>query len=139
MKLFLLKNESRFACPVFRFNKPGRLERSSGAFYLYSCGFNVFHIPAWSVSKNRWNQIAVLVNILCVANSTQWNNFALLKKKRASSPQHAVLWWDVVIEFLDGRSFRVISNSHFCVLKSFSFCISQKGILSISSWFYYFF
>lgn len=25
-------------------------------------------------------KIAVLVNILCVANSTQWNNFAQLKK-----------------------------------------------------------
>lgn len=26
-------------------------------------------------------KIAVFVNILCVANSTQWNNFAQLKKK----------------------------------------------------------
>ena len=26
-------------------------------------------------------KIAVLVNILCVANSTQWNNYAQLKKK----------------------------------------------------------
>lgn len=127
MKFFLLKNESRFACPVFRFNKPGRLERSSGAFYLYRCGFNVFHIPAWSVSKNRWNQIAVLVNILCVANSTQWNNFALLKKKRASSPQHAVLWWDVVIEFVedDPLEWSVTLTSVFW--KIFVFAFHKKG------------
>lgn len=127
MKFFLLKNESRFACPVFRFNKPGRLERSSGAFYLYRCGFNVFHIPAWSVSKNRWNQIAVLVNILCVANSTQWNNFALLKKKRASSPQHAVLWWDVVIEFVedDPLEWSVTLTSVFW--KVFLFAFHKKG------------
>lgn len=127
MKFFLLKNESRFACPVFRFNKPGRLERSSGAFYLYRCGFNVFHIPAWSVSKNRWNQIAVLVNILCVANSTRWNNFALLKKKRASSPQHAVLWWDVVIEFVedDPLEWSVTLTSVFW--KVFLFAFHKKG------------
>lgn len=127
MKFFLLKNESRFACPVFRFNKPGRLERSSGAFYLYRCGFNVFHIPAWSVSKNRWNQIAVLVNILCVANSTQWNNFALLKKKRASSRQHAVLWWDVVIEFVedDPLEWSVTLTSVFW--KVFLFAFHEKG------------
>lgn len=139
MKFFLLKHESRFACPVFRFNKPGRLERSSGAFYLYRCGFNVFHIPAWSVSKNRWNQIAVLVNILCVANSTQWNNFALLKKKTSQQSSTCGLMVRCRYWVCRRRSFRVISNSHFCVLKSFSFCISQKGILSISSTFYYFF
>lgn len=131
MKFFLLKNESRFACPVFRFNF------GLSIYIVAASMFSIFQLDR--PRKIAEIKIAVLVNILCVANSTQWNNFAQVKKKRASIPQHAVLWWDVVIEFLDGRSFRVISNSHFCVLKSFSFCISQKGILSISSWFYYFF
>lgn len=83
-------------------------------------------------------KIAVLVNILCVA-STQWNNFALLKKKTCQQSSTCGLMVRCRYWVCRRRSFRVISNSHFCVLKSFSFCISQKGILSISSWFYYFF
>lgn len=72
-------------------------------------------------------KIAVLVNILCVANSTQWNNFALLKKKRASSPQHAVLWWDVVIEFVedDPLEWSVTLTSVFW--KVFVFAFHKKG------------
>lgn len=84
-------------------------------------------------------KIAVLVNILCVANSTQWNNFAQLKKKTCQHSSTCGLMVRCRYWVCRRRPFRVISNSHFCVLKSFSFCISQKGILSISSWFYYFF
>ena len=72
-------------------------------------------------------KIAVLVNILCVSNSTQWNKFAQLKKRRASSPQHAVLWWDVVIEFVedDPLEWSVTLTSVFW--KIFVFAFHKKG------------
>lgn len=135
---FFVRKWKPLCLSSFLFNKPG-LDRSSGDFFLYRCDFNVSHIPAWSALKNRWNQNCLLgEHSMCSQQHTVKYKFRTVKKRSANSPQQAGSWWDVVIEFVDDPlEWSVTLN--FVFWKVFFFYILQKGILNISSWFYYYF